>query len=137
MTICFCCFDSSSVSESSTKVSRLPYVTDPQPQDGVQVILFDRHLHLVVVRAGFATTSRKLSGQVLTAKALVSIDCCSGQAPTHKFRDPCVPETELWHSSIQLSDNGLDLRYVELQCIRCRRNTVCVFFFGQKMLCLL
>ena len=45
-------------------------------------------------------------------------DCCSGQAPIHKFHDPFVPETELWRSAIQLSDDGLDL---------CEVKTVCVF----------
>ena len=43
------------------------------------------------------------------ANALVSIDFCRGQAPIHKFRNHCVPETELWHLAIPLSDNGLDL----------------------------
>ena len=51
----------------------------------------------------------KLKGQVLTAKALVSIDCSRDHAPVHKFRDPCDPEMPLWHLAIQLSDNGLDL----------------------------
>ena len=27
----------------------------------------------------------------------------------HRFRDPCVPETELWHLAILLTDNGLVL----------------------------
>ena len=53
MTICFSFYDSSSVLESSTKVSGLPHVTDPQPHDGIHVILFYLHLHLLVVRTGF------------------------------------------------------------------------------------
>ena len=63
-----------------------------------------------MVRTGFANALQQLR----TLKALVSIDCCHSR-DFHKFRDPCVLETELWYSGIQLSDNGLDLRYEELQ----------------------
>ena len=55
-----------------------------------------------------AITPCKLSGQVLTLKALVSNGCCRGHAPTHMFRDPCLPETGLWHSAMRTSGNVLD-----------------------------
>ena len=54
------------------------------------------------------SNSVERQGQVLTAKALVPIDYSRRQAPIHKFWDPCVSETEMWHLAIQLSDNGLD-----------------------------
>ena len=46
----FSCYDSSSVSESPTKFTGLPHVTEPKPHDGMQVILFYLHLHLLVVQ---------------------------------------------------------------------------------------
>ena len=39
-----------SVSGFSTEFSGLPQVTDPQPQDGMHVILFYLHLNLLVVQ---------------------------------------------------------------------------------------
>ena len=67
-----------------------------QPHNGMHVILFYLHLHLFVV-------------QILRVHCNNSVDSCRGQTPIHKFRDPCIPETELWHSAIHLSDNGLNL----------------------------
>ena len=46
----FSCYDSSSISESSTKFSGVLHVTDPQSHDGMHVILFYLHLYLLVVQ---------------------------------------------------------------------------------------
>ena len=46
----FSCYDSSSILESSTKFSGLPHVTDPQSHDGMHIVLFYLHLHLLVVQ---------------------------------------------------------------------------------------
>ena len=107
----FSCYDSFSVSESSTKVSGLPHVTDPQLHDGRNAILFHLHLHLLVVQVlqVHCNNSVQTLRTGSNSKALVSIDCCRGQAPIRKFRDPRDSETELLHSAIQLSDNGLNL----------------------------
>ena len=120
-------YDPSSVSESSTTFSGLPHVTDPQPHNEMHVELFYLHFHPLVVQVCkyIAITLYKLKRQVLTAKAFVSIYCCRGHAPIYNFREPCVPETKLWHSAIQLCDNGST--YLELQCIGCRWKSVCVF----------
>ena len=73
------CYDSSFISESSTTFSGLQnvHVTDPQPYDGMHVILFFCICIFLWYRfcKCIAATPYKLKGQVLTAKALVSIDC--------------------------------------------------------------
>ena len=76
----FSCYNFSSVSESRTTFSGLPHVTDPQPHDGIIcttdvificicIILWYRFCKCI------AATPYKPKGQVLTAKASVSIDC--------------------------------------------------------------
>ena len=92
MTICFSCYDSSSVS----KVSGLLHVSDPQTHDGIHVILIYLHLHLLVVRTGFVSTCQQLRSHLGTE--------------LHVFW-----RRKLSHSAIQLSDKGIDLRYEELQ----------------------
>ena len=124
-------YDSSSVSEFSKTFSGLlhVHVTDPQLYDGMHVshdmtqltkwLCAQRRLRSAWASAQSDQSSvsawRNL-GALATHWAhsedsydLVSLDCNRVQAPIHKFRDPCVPETELWHLVIQLPDNGLDL----------------------------
>ena len=72
MTICFSCYDSSSV----TKVSGLLYVSDPQTHDGI---------HVILIYLAFASSCG-------------SYRFCKYMSTTpYTFRDraPCVLETEI------------------------------------------
>ena len=94
--------NSSSESESSTLFSGLPYVIDPQPQDGRHLRLFDLHLHRLVAHTlqPHCKSSVHTFGMGLTATVLVSIGCCRCHATIRMFLDQCVLGSELLHSSI-------------------------------------